>query len=88
MKDTVCESPGRKSFEGRYYDITMYDVHLNANHPFHGVDADAGRIAGVVCGVDVDFMIQHKGDHVMVMGLSRSAYQVVLSSETLRAGDA
>lgn len=85
MKDTVCESPGRKSFEGRYYAITMYDVHPDANHPFHGVDADAGRIAGVVCGVDVDFMIQHKGDHVMVMGQLGSRTAQIAVSET--AGD-
>ena len=56
------------AFTGQPYIVRHHRAHPRPGGPSSGLTDSGGDIVGRVCGVDVDFEVQHEGDHVQLTG--------------------
>jgi hypothetical protein len=55
-------------FTGSSYSVTHRDAHPQPYGPSSGYDGDGGTIGGDVCGMQIDYGVEHHGDHVQLIG--------------------
>lgn len=65
-------------YVGRPYSIRHTDAYPRPGSPSGGLKSDGGRIAGTVCGADIQFHVSHNGDHVRVSGFINNEQSVTL----------
>jgi hypothetical protein len=56
------------SYSGQPYDIKHEGAHPRPRGPSDGLDDAGGSIRGRVCGMLIDFDVNHRGDHVDLVG--------------------
>lgn len=76
IKNGACVVRPTLRFTGRPYDIKHYDSHPEAGPLSSKFEMDGGRIAGVVCGASVEYLVRHDKDRVAVDGFvdNQTAY--------------
>lgn len=77
MIDGVAVSRQNLRFEGNPYLLKHYGAHPKPQAV--GSATDGGRITGVVCGLDIEYSIEHKPDETRVSGIIENQYQASLS---------
>lgn len=75
-----------KEWVGSPYAIRLSGGHPRPGEPTGGATASGGMLTGVVCGVSLDYEVEHKGDHIQIVGQLDNAPN--LSSSLRMAGDA
>ena len=55
-------------FGGQAYSVKHEGAHPRPGGPSSGLESPGGAIRGRVCGMLVDFDVDHKGDHVQLVG--------------------
>lgn len=55
-------------YVGQPYSVRHKEAHPRPGGPSGGVRAAGGSIFGQVCGVDVSWEVEHRGDHVQLTG--------------------
>jgi hypothetical protein len=66
------------SFTGQPYSIQHFDAYPRPAGASSGLQAEGGRITGNICGVSVEYSVEHAGDRVKMSGLLESEYQAHL----------
>lgn len=56
-------------FTGQPYSIQHIDAYPGTVGPSSGLNAEGGRITGVICGSDVEYSVQHAGDRIKLNGI-------------------
>jgi hypothetical protein len=56
------------SFTGNPYSVTHRRAHPRPGGPSSGLSDDGGTIGGDVCGMQIDYGVEHRGDHVQLVG--------------------
>jgi hypothetical protein len=56
------------AFSGDPYSITHRRAHPRPGGPSGGLSDDGGTIGGDVCGMQIDYGVEHKRDHVQLVG--------------------
>jgi hypothetical protein len=55
-------------FDGQPYTVKHEGAHPKPGGPSDGLKDAGGSIRGRICGMEVDFDVAHKGDHVQLVG--------------------
>lgn len=56
------------AFTGDPYSVTHRRAHPRPRGPSSGLTGDGGTIAGEVCGMQIDYGVEHRRDHVQLTG--------------------
>lgn len=62
------------AYTGQPFDVRHLGAHPQPGGASSGVRGYGGRITGNVCGLDIDYEVQHQGDHTRVSGFIDSGY--------------
>ena len=57
------------TFTGQPYTVMHKNAHPMPGGPSSGVVASGGAILGRICGVDINYDVKHKGDHIFINGV-------------------
>ncbi len=57
-----------REFQGQPYSLRHTGAHPQPGGPSSGLRSYGGKITGQVCGMDVDYEVQHEGDHIQMVG--------------------
>lgn len=74
MIDGVAVPRQRHRFEGNPYAINHYDAHPRPQAIAAEATADGGRISGLVCGLDVEYSVEHKSGETRMTGTIENQY--------------
>lgn len=55
-------------FTGAYYEIEHQRAHPRPQGPSSGVTGEGGSLGGTLCGMQIDFGVDHQGDHLLLNG--------------------
>lgn len=58
-----------QEYVGQYYGVRHSLAHPNPGGPSGGLNDAGGKISGQVCGMDIDYDVTHRGDHVQLVGI-------------------
>jgi hypothetical protein len=68
MIDGVAVPRQKHRFEGNPYAVTHYDAHPKPQAVPADASVEGGRVSGVVCGLDVEYSVEHKSGEVKLSG--------------------
>jgi hypothetical protein len=57
-----------QEFAGQPYTVRHSRAHPQPGGPSGGLRSPGGSITGLVCGADVQYEVEHRGDHVQLIG--------------------
>lgn len=65
-------------FVGNPYSIRHSAAHPRPGSPSGGIHGDGGTITGTICGADIQYQVQHNGDHIRVSGFVNTEWSMTL----------
>ena len=74
MIDGVAVPRQRLRFEGNPYSVNHYDAHPKPQAIPADSSAEGGRISGLICGLDVEYTIEHKVGETRLIGTIENQY--------------
>lgn len=57
-----------QEYQGQPYVVRHTAAHPQPGGPSGGLVDNGGKISGQICGMDVDYQVHHKGDHILLVG--------------------
>lgn len=75
------------SFTGQPYTVTHKNAHPMPGGPSSGVVGSGGVVIGRICGVDINYDVRHKGDHIFLNGVVSGSTSQYNANITIKDAD-